>query len=193
MDKHPWRIRRKSYRTWLRVLCAAALASVLLLLGARSALLGAAPASTKLRAAAQRSSGTAFVLYTQEHGLFRQTVRSLLAGGWRGRLVVLDNSAAHNTAGDDVLQREAVEVLRTSGSLTFPQLQNVAASIALERGLDYYFCAHPGALVLGPDGNTSFRVAAERCAPRLLKWPRLPKYAVEVGLSSTVWPLSMLR
>ena len=165
MDQHPWRIKRKGRRISLQsVLCAAALASVLLVVVARLALLAPGPASVSSEAAEQHSRGTAFVLYTQEYGLFRQTVRSLLAGGWRGRLVVLDNSAGHDTAVDDLLQSAAVEVLRTSGSLNFPQLQNVAASIALERGLLYYFCVHPGVLVLGPDANTTFRAAAERCA-----------------------------
>lgn len=205
MDQHPWRIRRKGYRTSLRVVCAAALASVLLLLGARTALLAPGPASCTPQAAAQPSRGTAFVLYTQEYGLFRQTVRSLLAGGWHGQLVVLDNSAGHDTAVDDLLQSGAVEVLRTSGSLNFPQLQNVAASIALDRGLDYYFCVHPGALVLGPDANTSFRAAAERCAQEepphpdcaVAAAPRLRKHTWHSHYSAladeqVAWPVTWL-
>ena len=75
------------------------------------------------------------MLYTQEYGLFRQTVRSLLAGGWRGRLVVLDNSAGHDTAGDDLLQSGAVEALRTSGSLKLPA--------AAERGGEHIAGARP--------------------------------------------------
>ena len=160
---------------------------MLLVLSARLALLSPGPASVSSQAAEQHSWGTAFVLYTQEYGLFRQTVRSLLAGGWRGRLVVLDNSAGHDTAADDLLQSGAVEVLRTSGSLNFPQLQNVAASIALERGLLYYFCVHPGALVLGPDANTTFRAAAVRCAQGDAPYPT---YAAPAATRFTkhTWP-----
>ncbi|KAK9831471.1 hypothetical protein WJX81_008431 [Elliptochloris bilobata] len=98
--------------------------------------------------------------------MFRQTVHSLLTAGWRGPVVVLDNSSGHETSADDSLLRSGVEVLRTTGSLNFAQLQNVAASIAVERGLEYFFCAHPGVLVLGPDANTSFAAAAERCVER---------------------------
>lgn len=189
MDQHPWRIKRKGHRISLQsVLWAAALASVLLVLGARLALLAPGPPSASSQAAEQHSRGTAFVLYTQEYGLFRQTVRSLLAGGWRGRLVVLDNSAGHDTAVDDLLQGGAVEVLRTSGSLNFPQLHNVAVSIALERGLLYFFCVHPGALVLGPDANTTFRAAAERCAPE----EALTPFMLRLGSQSTPGLLILL-
>jgi len=176
MDLHP-RQNARSKHSIRACLVFAALAAVLLLLvvprrphrSADRALERGHGAPARLK------TGAVFVLYSGEDaGLLRQTVRSLLAAGWRDQVLVLDNSPGAGAAAGAALAAAGAAVLRTSGSLGYAQLQNVAGSIALERGLAHYFWAHPGALVLGPDPATGFRAAAERCAAAASVLPAPP-------------------
>jgi len=166
MDLHPRHNARSKHSIRACLISAALAAAFLLFVVPRRPHRSADHAPERGHGAPARlETGAVFVLYSGEDaGLLRQTVRSLLAAGWRGQVLVLDNSPGAGAAADAALAAAGAAVLRTSGSLGYAQLQNVAASIALERGLAHYFWAHPGALVLGPDPLTSFRAAAERCA-----------------------------
>ncbi len=111
MDLRPWRSARDKHGLRLLLAYATAVTALLLILGARSASKSPSQERVSGATAAQHSSGAVFVPYTQELGFLRQTVQSLLAGGWRGRVIVIDNSPGHDTAADEWLLADGVEVI----------------------------------------------------------------------------------
>ena len=119
MDLRPWRSARDKHGLKLLLAYATATTVLLLILGARSA--SEPPSRERVfgAAAAQHSSGAVFVPYTQEHGFLRQTVQSLLAGGWRGRVIVIDNSPGHDTVEDEWMLSVGVEVITSYYSVLF--------------------------------------------------------------------------
>jgi hypothetical protein len=48
------------------------------------------------------------------------------------------------------------EVIPTRVQMTFSQLQNFIADVAVERGYDYYFWGHADVVVLASNASSSF-------------------------------------
>ncbi|KAK9819904.1 hypothetical protein WJX72_003821 [[Myrmecia] bisecta] len=100
-----------------------------------------------------------FLFYTWNREMFQQTFNSLTRAGFK-RIIVLDNSAEHHAFKEGLAGTETV---RTRTTLTFAQLHNVARSIALERGFEFYFWAHGDVAVMPHSADRSFVQEAVNC------------------------------
>jgi hypothetical protein len=83
-------------------------------------------------------------------------------------LVVIDNSKDKEAYHDTKIRHVVKEVIRTPHRLSFPQLHNYIAGVALERNLEFYFWAHSDNYPLASSPTNDFDTDVMNVAHRVI-------------------------
>ncbi|BDA45364.1 hypothetical protein COCOBI_07-1510 [Coccomyxa sp. Obi] len=122
------------------------------------------------RRSAERPDTTCavFILFSWNYDLFWTSLQTYDAAGWTRRIIVIDNSDGHRLLHDPKVNAIVGEVIPTRVQLTFSQLQNFIASIAIERDYNYYFWGHADVALVASNASASFAEEVLQCMDHVM-------------------------
>ncbi|CAL5224061.1 g6686 [Coccomyxa viridis] len=110
-----------------------------------------------------------FILYSWNYELLRTALQAYVAAGWGPHTIIIDNSSDRRLVDDHLVNELVREIIPTRPSgLSFSQLQNVIADIAMERNYTYYLWGHSDIAVMASNATALHSAEVLGCMERIM-------------------------